>query len=136
MASLDKAPRRNYNSVYNWMYHNAPLAKAEAEFIKQDEDFVALVKTKEMGWFDGFVEDCLSMFPTKPTRVRFLMLPLTTDTLTPVTVSLLYSGAARQYRRQAGLSLQQEAYRHVCPSHHHHSRRRSPHGSCCRTLRL
>lgn len=86
MASLQKASTRNYTSVYNWMYHNAPLAQPETEFMKNDEDFVALVDPKEVGWFDGFIvsviasddltltnlpqEDVLSMFPCRLTRVR------------------------------------------------------------------
>ena len=72
MASLQNATMRNYNSLFNWIYHNAPLCTPEAEFIKQHEDFVALTDAKEGGWFDGLVEDILSMVPGRLTRVSHM----------------------------------------------------------------
>ncbi|KAK4983221.1 hypothetical protein LTR66_008916 [Elasticomyces elasticus] len=71
MTSLQKPMGRNYTSVFNWMYHNAPLCEPEAEFIKHEEDFVALADAQEGGWFDGFVEDILSMAPCRVTRLLF-----------------------------------------------------------------
>ncbi|KAK4994332.1 hypothetical protein LTR66_005604 [Elasticomyces elasticus] len=71
MTSLQKPMGRNYTSVFNWMYHNAPLCEPEAEFIKHEDDFVALADAQEGGWFDGFVEDILSMMPCRVTRLLF-----------------------------------------------------------------
>ena len=69
MNTLPKATWRNYTSVDNWIYHNAPLCGPEAKFIKNDKDFVALTEPREGSWFDGAVEDILSKIPCKLTRV-------------------------------------------------------------------
>lgn len=72
MNTLPKATGRNYTSVDNWIFHNAPLCGPEAKFIKNDKDFVALTEPREGSWFDGAVEDVLSKIPCKLTRLLFI----------------------------------------------------------------
>ncbi|KAF2460690.1 hypothetical protein BDY21DRAFT_336129 [Lineolata rhizophorae] len=72
MSSLQAASPRNHQSVENWIFHNAPLCATEAEFIRNRQDFVALVDAKEGSWFDGVVEDTLSQIPCTLTRLLFI----------------------------------------------------------------
>jgi len=71
MSALPPASTRNYSSVDNYLYHNAPLSKPDQEIFKEDTDFAALVDPKEAVSLDGFIEDCLSMVPCKATKVSF-----------------------------------------------------------------
>ncbi|KAK4547221.1 hypothetical protein LTR36_001443 [Oleoguttula mirabilis] len=71
MASLPSASTRNYTSVNNYLYHNAPLSTVDQELFGADSDFAALVDPKEAVSLDGFIEDCLSMIPCRATKVLF-----------------------------------------------------------------
>jgi hypothetical protein len=59
-ATLQRATERNYQSVYNWIFHSAPLSQDEASTFNKDRDFVAIVDAKEGSWFDGRVENALT----------------------------------------------------------------------------
>ncbi|KAL8790444.1 MAG: hypothetical protein Q9213_000596 [Squamulea squamosa] len=59
---------RDYGSVYRWMDDNKPLCREETKFIKYEDDIIALAEKQEGGWFDGFLEDALSIFPRPVTR--------------------------------------------------------------------
>jgi len=72
MNSLTRATPRNYRSLDNWIHHTAPLSSTEAEFIKKDLDFVALVDPPELSGFDSLVEDILSLIPCRLTRWLFI----------------------------------------------------------------
>ncbi|KAI9881094.1 MAG: hypothetical protein M1830_008252 [Pleopsidium flavum] len=70
-ASLKKASTRNYNSFANWIHNKKPLSREESKFVKHNEDLIALADGQEGGWFDGFVEDILSLVPCKLSRLLF-----------------------------------------------------------------
>ena len=126
MSSLPNASTRNYSSLDNWINNNGPLSTADQELFKQDRDFAALVDPKEAVSLDGFVEDCLSMVPSRLTRVSLCVTMKTMQHDLTRAVTLLNPRAARQYKRQVRASLQQEAYRLLRPSHHHLPRRGTP----------
>lgn len=53
------------------MIDQKPVTRDEMKFIRHSGDFVALADGPEGGWFDGFVEDCLTKVPKNLARVRF-----------------------------------------------------------------
>lgn len=73
MQALPAASTRNYSSVCNYLYHNAPLSTTDQDLFKEDTDFAAIVDPKEAVSIDGFIEDCLSMVPCKLTKVSSLL---------------------------------------------------------------
>lgn len=52
------------------MINQKPVTRDEMEFIRHTGDFVALADSQEGGWFDGFIEDCLTKLPKDLARVR------------------------------------------------------------------
>ncbi|KAF2685664.1 hypothetical protein K458DRAFT_416885 [Lentithecium fluviatile CBS 122367] len=71
-ATLQRATERNHKSVWNWIFHSAPLVQEEAKTFDKDRDFVAIVDAKEGSWFDGRVETALSRFGGPFTRQLFI----------------------------------------------------------------
>ncbi|KAF2653324.1 hypothetical protein K491DRAFT_603067, partial [Lophiostoma macrostomum CBS 122681] len=61
-ATLQRATQRNYQSVWNWIFHSGPLVEKEKATFDKDRDFVAVVDAKEGSWFDGRVENALTNF--------------------------------------------------------------------------
>ncbi|CAL8581470.1 hypothetical protein XPA_007160 [Xanthoria parietina] len=59
---------RDYGSLYKWMNDKKPLCRAESKYIKYQDDIIALAEKQEGGWFDGVLEDTLSVFPRRFTR--------------------------------------------------------------------
>ncbi|CAO1598600.1 hypothetical protein XANCAGTX0491_002361 [Xanthoria calcicola] len=59
---------RDYGSLYKWMDDKKPLCRAESKYIKYQDDIIALAEKQEGGWFDGVLEDTLSVFPRRFTR--------------------------------------------------------------------
>ena len=76
LVALKKPSARNFNSFKNWMIDQKPVTRDEMKFIRHRGDFVALADGQEGGWFDGFVEDCLTKIPKNLARVRFFFLTL------------------------------------------------------------
>lgn len=56
------------------MIDQKPVSRDEMDFIRHTGDFVALADSQEGGWFDGFIEDCLTKLPKDLARVRFFSL--------------------------------------------------------------
>ncbi|KAL8879785.1 MAG: hypothetical protein Q9198_002670 [Flavoplaca austrocitrina] len=54
---------RDYGSLYRWIDDLKPLCREESKFIKYQDDIIALAEKQEGGWFDGVLEDTLSIFP-------------------------------------------------------------------------
>ncbi|KAL8682821.1 MAG: hypothetical protein Q9186_001150 [Xanthomendoza sp. 1 TL-2023] len=59
---------RDYGSLYKWIDDTKPLCREETKFIKYQDDMIALAEKQEGGWFDGMLEDALSIFPRQVTR--------------------------------------------------------------------
>lgn len=78
-VALKRPSARNFKSFKNWMIDQKPVTRDEMQFIRHPEDFVALADGQEGGWFDGFVEDCLTKIPKNLARVRFFFSFLTLD---------------------------------------------------------
>lgn len=56
-----------------WFRNHKPLVHSESDFIKHQDDFVALSGERESGWLDGIVEDTLTwILPRKIMGVRSL----------------------------------------------------------------
>ena len=71
LFALKRPSARNFNSLKNWMIDQKPVTRDEMQFIGHPGDFVALADRQEVGWFDGFVQDCLTKIPKDLARVRF-----------------------------------------------------------------
>lgn len=71
-ATLQRATKRNYKSVCNWIHHSAPLVQEEASTFDKDRDFVAIVDAKEGSWFDGCIEPALARFGGSFARRLFI----------------------------------------------------------------
>ncbi|KAI4249155.1 MAG: hypothetical protein L6R40_000613 [Gallowayella cf. fulva] len=59
---------RDYSSLYKWIDDTKPLCREETKFIKHQDDIIPLAEKQEGGWFDGVLEDALSIFPRPLTR--------------------------------------------------------------------
>jgi hypothetical protein len=70
-ATLQRATQRNYQSVWNWIFHSGPLVPKEKATFDKDRDFVAVVDAKEGSWFDGRVENALTNFGGPIAKVSF-----------------------------------------------------------------
>lgn len=68
--TFPKPSTRNYNSFYKWINNQKPLSREETEFVQHGYDFVALAEKQEGGWFDGILEDVLSVLPRQITKVH------------------------------------------------------------------
>ena len=68
MVAIPRPLERDYNSFYKWIDAKKPLCREETKFVKHHEDFIALAEKQEGGWFDGVIEDTLSIFPRPVTR--------------------------------------------------------------------
>ncbi|KAI4213230.1 MAG: hypothetical protein LQ351_004176 [Letrouitia transgressa] len=66
--TFPKPSTRNYNSFYKWINNQKPLSREETEFVQHGYDFVALAEKQEGGWFDGILEDVLSVLPRRITK--------------------------------------------------------------------
>ncbi|KAL9040211.1 MAG: hypothetical protein Q9214_004579 [Letrouitia sp. 1 TL-2023] len=66
--TFPKPSTRNYNSFYKWINNQKPLSREETEFVQHGYDFVALAEKQEGGWFDGMLEDILSVLPRPITK--------------------------------------------------------------------
>jgi len=140
-ASLKKASTRNYNSFANWIHNKKPLSREESKFVKHDEDFIALADGQEGGWFDGFVEDILSLVPCKLSRVSLPPLSLL-QTTTPFpsaqganhdrltrTAPLHLPDPTPQNRRRLRAPVLQRTDRHPRPARHHSTGRLAADGA-------
>ncbi|KAL8707662.1 MAG: hypothetical protein Q9220_007324 [cf. Caloplaca sp. 1 TL-2023] len=67
-VSIPRPLERDYSSFYKWMDAFKPLCREETKFLKYEDDFIALAEKQEGGWFDGVLEDVLSIFPRSITR--------------------------------------------------------------------
>ncbi|KAL8758020.1 MAG: hypothetical protein Q9199_001804 [Rusavskia elegans] len=68
---------RDYSSLYKWIDDIKPLCRVESKFIKYQDDIIALAEKQEGGWFDGVLEDTLSIFPRPFTRASSSPSPAT-----------------------------------------------------------
>lgn len=68
MVSIPKPAERDYSSFYKWIDNIKPLCREETKFVKHQDDFIALAEKQEGGWFDGVLEDFISIFPRPLTR--------------------------------------------------------------------
>ncbi|KAI4200003.1 MAG: hypothetical protein LQ346_002476 [Caloplaca aetnensis] len=68
MVAIPKPSERDYSSFYRWIDAKKPLCREETKFVKHQDDFIALAEKQEGGWFDGVLEDLLSIFPRRLTR--------------------------------------------------------------------
>ena len=59
-VSLKAPSRRNVGSFTTWFRNHKPLVHSESDFLKHEDDFVALSGEQESGWLDGIVEDTLT----------------------------------------------------------------------------
>lgn len=107
MASLPKATRRNYASVCNYLFSDdPPVSQHERDLFMHDVDFVALVEQDESKAVDGFIEDLLSMIPSR----RLTQVSLLTQ----------------KKRKEKEKGMKKEMYRHdlpVSPTHTHYTQR-------------
>ncbi|KAF4538997.1 uncharacterized protein LTHEOB_1351 [Lasiodiplodia theobromae] len=72
MAQLPLTSDRNYKSVSSYVTNNGPLVcKESSTFTDRRQDFVALVDPKEGSWFDGAIEDLLTVMPSPLARLVF-----------------------------------------------------------------
>ncbi|KAI4283972.1 MAG: hypothetical protein L6R38_001765 [Xanthoria sp. 2 TBL-2021] len=74
---------RDYGSLYKWIDDTKPLCRVESKFIKYQDDIIALAEKQEGGWFDGVLEDTLSIFPRPFTRASSSPSPATPVFLHP-----------------------------------------------------
>lgn len=68
ISSIPQPSERDYGSLYKWIDAEKPLCREEIKFVKYKDDFIALAEKQEGGWFDGVLEDMLSIFPRPFTR--------------------------------------------------------------------
>lgn len=68
MVAVPRPSERDYRSFYRWIDNEKPLCREETKFVKHHDDFMALAEKQEGGWFDGVLEDALSVFPRSFTR--------------------------------------------------------------------
>ncbi|KAI4093664.1 MAG: hypothetical protein LQ344_002729 [Seirophora lacunosa] len=68
IVTIPRPSERDYGSFYKWMDAEKPLCREETKFVKYKDDFIALAEKQEGGWFDGVLEDLLSIFPRSITR--------------------------------------------------------------------
>ncbi|KAL8696950.1 MAG: hypothetical protein Q9224_002532 [Gallowayella concinna] len=81
-VALPRPLERDYGSFYKWIDAKKPLVRGETDFVKMkkyqqqklipdvqyQDDFIALAEKQEGGWFDGVLEDTLTIFPRPVTR--------------------------------------------------------------------
>ncbi|KAI9817249.1 MAG: hypothetical protein M1827_001362 [Pycnora praestabilis] len=65
LRGITKPTRRNYRSLFNWVWNNKPLAEDETDFTFLEEDFVSLAHGQENSPFDGYVEDLIQKSPSR-----------------------------------------------------------------------
>ncbi|KAI4181206.1 MAG: hypothetical protein L6R41_006759 [Letrouitia leprolyta] len=68
MVAVPRPSERDYRSFYRWIDNEKPLCREETKFVRHYDDFMALAEKQEGGWFDGVLEDALSIFPRSFTR--------------------------------------------------------------------
>ncbi|KAI4132139.1 MAG: hypothetical protein LQ338_000893 [Usnochroma carphineum] len=68
LCAIPRPSSRDYGSFYRWIDNEKPLCREETKFVKHQDDFIALAEKPEGGWFDGVLEDMLSLFPRPVTR--------------------------------------------------------------------
>ncbi|KAL8711527.1 MAG: hypothetical protein Q9225_007101 [Loekoesia sp. 1 TL-2023] len=79
MVTIPRPSERDYGSFYRWIDNEKPLCREETKFVTNEEvrlrlamqhqdDLIALADKPEGGWFDGVLEDTLSIFPRSVTR--------------------------------------------------------------------
>ncbi|KAL8804775.1 MAG: hypothetical protein Q9182_002367 [Xanthomendoza sp. 2 TL-2023] len=66
-AAIPRPLDRDYGSLYRWIDDTKPLCREETKFIKYQDDIIPLAEKQEGGWFDGMLEDALSIFPHRVT---------------------------------------------------------------------
>ncbi|KAL9604370.1 MAG: hypothetical protein Q9219_000558 [cf. Caloplaca sp. 3 TL-2023] len=68
MVAIPRPSERDYSSFRRWIDAKKPLCREETKFVKHEDDMIALAEKQEGGWFDGVLEDTLSLFPRPITR--------------------------------------------------------------------
>lgn len=63
LCTIPSPSSRDYGSFRKWIDAVKPLCREETKFVQHQEDFIALAEKPEGGWFDGILEDTLSMLP-------------------------------------------------------------------------
>jgi hypothetical protein len=74
LRELDRAPSRDWQHVFRWLYDRKPLDDGEYDFILHRDDFVSSGKGPQNP-FERLIESCLSRWPNASFRVsktRFL----------------------------------------------------------------
>lgn len=68
LLALEPVPRRDWLSVFNWIYGYKPLYNGTYDFIYHRDDFVSIANRCRNG-FDEFIETCVSRWPEAPFQV-------------------------------------------------------------------
>jgi hypothetical protein len=73
-SSLERATKRNWSSVHNWLNNNGPMLEAEASAFRKTHDLVMIVDAKEGRWFDGHIETMLGRLGGSIGRVSVIQM--------------------------------------------------------------
>ncbi|KAH7330214.1 hypothetical protein BKA65DRAFT_565359 [Rhexocercosporidium sp. MPI-PUGE-AT-0058] len=63
LTAANRPPRRDYNSVANFVMYKKPLMQGDDDFIYNREDLITLRPGRESAWLDATVEKVLKLFP-------------------------------------------------------------------------
>jgi uncharacterized membrane protein len=63
--ALRKPTKRNFDSLFNWIWENKPIGPTDESLFFRRKDFVSLVGVEEDSWFDDLVERLLIKLPGK-----------------------------------------------------------------------
>ena len=69
LVSMNKPPKRDYDSVRNFVESKRPLLEEDAGFIDEKEDLITLRPGRETSFVDAFVERMLKTCNCKPIQV-------------------------------------------------------------------
>lgn len=73
LTAANRPPRRDYNSVANFVQNKKPLLEGDDDFIYNREDLITLRPGRENAWLDAMVEKTLKLkiFPRKAVKYIF-----------------------------------------------------------------
>ncbi|KAL5313879.1 hypothetical protein ACEPPN_018302 [Leptodophora sp. 'Broadleaf-Isolate-01'] len=71
LTASNRPPRRDYNSVANFIMHKKPLLQGDDDFIYNREDLITLRPGRESAWLDATVEKLLKIFPRSMVKHLF-----------------------------------------------------------------
>jgi hypothetical protein len=79
ILALGRPQKRDYMSLFNWVWNNKPLDEGYFDFSFHIEDFVSAAGRSEQGnsekskYFESCIQSYFSRYPKSPFKVRNLL---------------------------------------------------------------